>query len=216
MTDMPIGENGAETRPHDAAMPIMVLASIIGGLVIGTLLWVSWLYYYIPFLSPLFAAAVAVWYMGKVIHFTRINNLALVTICGVLISLLLYGTLWVGRYFYTMGQLREDLRTVVEEESLDVTLDDATADRFINDYFEDETGQRGFIGYAMLEAEDGMTIKPTRSTVGSRQETNIGTPLTVLYWVIEIGLILRMVVLMSRANAKKYHRAAVSSPAEAL
>ncbi|MBI5927936.1 MAG: hypothetical protein HY862_01395 [Chloroflexi bacterium] len=198
-----IGDS-AETRPHDAAIPVVFLASIIGGVAVGSLLWVSWRYYYIPFLSPAFAAMLAAMLLRRVIDFTRLSHLLIVTTCAVLMGLVLYGTLWVEKYVYAMSQYRAELRTVAEEENIGLELDNKTANKVINAFFEDETGQRGFIGYVLVEAKDGMTITPQRATVGSRQETNIGQPLTILYWIIEILIILRMILVMARTTSKKY------------
>jgi hypothetical protein len=208
--EISLTENLEEARKHDAAGIIVLLTALLGGAIVGGLLWVSWRFYYIPFLSPFIAAAGAAAIMRRAIDFTRINNLVLVTICAGIMGFALYGTFWVGKYFYGMSQYREVLRAEIEAENLGLEIDDEIANQLIHRFFEEETGQDGFIGFVMLEAKDGMTIVPTRSSYGTRQEANIGTPLTVLYWILEIIIIVRGIALMGRAATKAY----VISPIE--
>ncbi len=209
-SDVSLPASGEEFRQHDMAAVLVFLTAIIGGVIAGVLLWVSWRYYYLLLFSPVIAAGVAVMFMGPMIKFTHMRNLTVITVCSILMGLILYSTLWIGKYIYAMDQYRDSVSEEIKVERPHLEVDDEKINQIIEDYFEDETGQRGFIGYVMLEAKDGMTITPHSASAGPNTDTNIGTPLTVLYWIGEVFIILRLILKVTRAETKKYQVVAPS------
>lgn len=159
---------------------IAFLCLIIVGIGGGILLFLSSKITYLIFLSPLIAALVVGAIMGQALKIGKVRDgLAAAIMAGVM-GVLAYGTYRYAEYLDFVQVFHDE--TVADYGELTVE-EHAELDVFINEMLVADTGQSGFIGFVLMQGQQGMTVESTR--VG-RSPTTWSKEMTLLYWGAEI------------------------------
>ncbi|HEU5099747.1 MAG TPA: hypothetical protein VFU22_12040 [Roseiflexaceae bacterium] len=170
----------------------LLLAVLCGGLAFGGLAFalsrLVWLIVLFPIGLGIAAGAI----LSGVITRQRVRNPALAAASGLLMALVIYGTLNYGGYLSFQSEMR---KAASEEGVLAADAQDA----LINMVLASETGSTGFFGYLRLMAQEGVSI----GRVGSSNQATLPEPLTWAYWLIELGIIGVIAALAAREAAKK-------------
>ncbi len=173
-------KNSAHTLPT-AGIIIGFLVAVIGGIGGGILLLMSSRITYIIFGSPLIAAGILGLVMGQSLKMTKVRDVLAAAIFAALMGGLAYGTFRYGEYLDFVQIVHDE--TIVEYGEL-TPAEHAELDEYLNDMLVEATGQSGFIGYVLLEGQEGMTVTGTR--YGTESESIWSKEATYLYWGFEI------------------------------
>ncbi|MCI0398568.1 MAG: hypothetical protein L0332_02695 [Chloroflexi bacterium] len=163
---------------------MLLLAVMVGGAVVGGLVFLLSRVVYLPFLFPLgmaFAGAIAV---AVAVRAGRVRNPAVAALFGVVAGLFIYGVYRYGDYLAFRGVLRQ---VIVQEAAneVDLTGDLVTLNQLVDLFLFEEVGQSGFIGYFLLSAREGVSF----SRLSGNSSLNIGPLFTWLYWLLEVVVI---------------------------
>jgi hypothetical protein len=179
-------------RVSATGMFFLLLAVLCGGLVFGGLAFalsrLVWLIVLFPIGLGIAAGAI----LSSVITRQKVRNPALAVVAGLLMALVIYGTLNYGGYL----SFQSEMRQVASEKG--VLAADAQ-DALIDMVLASETGSTGFFGYLKLMAQEGVSI----GRVGSSNQATLPEPLTWGYWLVELGIIGAIAALAGREAAKK-------------
>lgn len=171
---------------------VLLLTALIGGMIIGGLLFASSLLIYLIFLSILVAAALAGGLLSNVVGSRRFRRPAVAFVFGILMGLVVYGTYWVGEYGRFIFELRQELLTSLDEEDaaqVDLLLEELTGqsgiggwmalgDLVLEDVMDDLEDERddptlddplppGIVGFVVAQARQGLSITRTRDSVSN-------------------------------------------------
>jgi hypothetical protein len=175
---------------------LLFLLILLAGPLLGAVVaLVSYHFIYLIIAFPLVMGWVGGYVMAQGVWWGKVRDAMIAATFGILLGLCVYGSYRYVEYRLVRNEVRADivkeLKTgfgveVVKEMEVELGMsDEAIADEFFDEILREETGQAGFLGVILLDAQEGMSISPTR--YGSDTEgRNIGTPLTWLYWVFEI------------------------------
>jgi hypothetical protein len=159
---------------------VLVLA---WGLAFGFIVGLVSNLFYLVFVFPV---AIGI-YNGKLIadvaEKARVRQPAQVALLCVLAAGAIYGMLHYGRYAGFIVAMSLEISADPSEalDSENLSLAKAFADYLL----QEETGQPGFGGYMLYKANEGVSI----GRLGRSSSVHLGPALTVLYWLLELGLI---------------------------
>lgn len=161
------------------SLPLLIIGTLISGIGVGVLLFYSAKVVYLIFASIIIAAALAGLVLMLFVKVGKVRAGRVALVFGALAGLLTYGTYWYLDYSDVRELFRQDIYR--EEPKADPVL----VEQAIDDFFREETGSDGIVGYALLAANEGMTITRASSSSDTGGFT-LSRELTMGYWVLEI------------------------------
>ncbi len=211
----PVQTSVRRSRVPFFGLILLLLFTVVGGVGVGLLLWLSSKLIYLIFLSIVIAAALLFGVLTISVRVGKVRSGLVLFVFGVIAGLLLYGTYRGAEYLGILNDEYQAFRTLVAEEitaedsnatqeEVDALIDEvllqetgaAGFDGFrilYDDYLEDEVGDRGFIGFIKLDLQDGLTIQRTSSTsFGATSGTggmNLPDWAEAVYWALEIAIV---------------------------
>lgn len=172
---------------------LLVLAILIGGAVIGALVSLISNFVYLIFVFPLVMGFIGGGVVAIAVRAGKIRNPGVALLGGVLIGLVIYGSMWTVDYL--------QFRNAVKSEILKRTPNAGTAEMetYIDKVLVTETGQPGFLGFVLITDQDGVSI----GKVGSSNPINLGPTFSWVYWVLELLLIIWLAAQGGRTPARE-------------
>jgi hypothetical protein len=204
--------------PTSASIPIggvllLLLLILLAGPLLGAVVaLVSYHFIYLIIAFPLVMGWAGGYVMAQGVWWGKVRDAVIAAAFGLLLGLCVYGSYRYIEYRLVRNEVRADIVKELETEfGADIVKEmeaefgmsgEAMADEFFDEILLEETGQTGFLGVVLLDAQEGMSISPTR--YGSSTEgLNIGTPLTWLYWLFEIVAIAGIAAYTASESAQK-------------
>jgi hypothetical protein len=184
------------TAPVAGVLLLLVFA-VVGGVGAGVLLFFSSTFIYLIFFSPILAAGLAGLIVDQGVRFGKIRDSFTAVLFGLLIGFLLYGTFRYAEYIDFRREVREEILQIQPGADFD------WIDSFIDDGLRQDTGYSAFPGYVVMTAREGMSL--TLRSRSTRQELDftIGEGLTVIYWGVEILIMLIVPAGMANRGANQ-------------
>ncbi len=195
-TPAPMTANKSGKIPIDSVL-ILTLIVLVAAPIVGILLAFIGSYIYLIIAFPIFTGLTSRFILSQGIRWGKLREPIVAGIFGLLFGLTVYGT-----YRYTTYRI---YRSEVVEFLMDELMaeygeaDTETANYVFDELLVEETGLWGFFGAIILEAQEGMYVGP----VSSDNEINIGTTLTLLYWLFEVGVMVGIPLFGGMAEAKR-------------
>ncbi|MEM7336074.1 MAG: hypothetical protein AAF490_28600 [Chloroflexota bacterium] len=174
-------QNSSNTIPIDSIFMFILLIGI-GAPILGAIVAGVGYFVYLVILFPLVLATAVGWLGGKCVRWGKLRHDLIATLFGLLFGLCTYMS-----YRYIEYQIvRQSIIPVMIEtsnlfESSAYTREEAN--HILDAQLIEATGRSGFLGFALAEAQEGLTLS-RRS-----QEFNIGSNLTIIYWLFEVGVV---------------------------
>ena len=147
---------------------------------------------HIVFLFPLLMG----WSGGRIltdaIQMAKIRKTYQLILMALLMATTIYGTYHYGKYIGLQVQMSFRMFPGFSAATEDVNLKVAKA---VVDYaLKEETDHSGFVGYMLLRAKEGVSI----GRFYSSNRINLGPFFTWLYWILEFGIILWVIISMGK------------------
>lgn len=176
---------------------LLILFVLVGGIVIGGILFAASRIIYLVVLFPVIAGFVAGTVMTVGVLQGKIRNPFIAIVFSLAMGIVIYGTYFYGKYLI-FQQVAYD--TLVKQSGKNV--DRATAlDLFDKLVLQPETGSTGFVGFVKFAAKAGIQISPVASSSSST------TPLTgagaYIYWGVEMAIIAVIAAGIAGTQARK-------------
>jgi hypothetical protein len=171
------------TTRSDTIPAAIFIVGLIGMLIIGVgggvLLFLSSKLTYLIFLSPIIAAGIVSLCLAQLFKSFKMRDWLIAGTIGAMTGLIAYGVYRAGEYF--------DFRESFYHEAIAEVgaFDRGEFEIYVDEMLIVETGQAGFIGFTLMQAQEGMTVTSTRS---SRSPSTWSSEITVLYWLAEIAI----------------------------
>ena len=191
-----LAETSSEYRPPAAAnrpgagnkVPIdgcllLILFALGGGLLAGGLAVAISRFVYLIIAFPIGMGFVGGTITAVAVRLGKVRHPRLAMLAGIVTGLFIYGVYWAGDYLAFRSEARSFV--VAEMEAEFGESDAAAAAELVDLVLEEETGSGGFLGYVLFSAQEGMDV----GRVGNSATFNVGTTLTVIYWLVEVILI---------------------------
>jgi len=176
---------------------IIFLVSLVVGSIIGAgVNFVSKIVYLIVIFPIAIGFAGGFTVEGTIVKF-KIRGQRIGLVFGILIGLIAYGAYHYASYISFQNELTGIFSGQLLEQH--GQIDQTTLYQLVDRFLIDETGQQGFLGFIFLSAKEGVSI----ASIYGGKFVNIGTFLTVLYWIFELGLIIYFAADMGKSAAEK-------------
>jgi len=175
---------------------ITILLAFVG-LLIGSMVSIFSNLIYIVFLFPLGMGLIGGGIVADAIRIVKLRKTYQLIFISLLMAVMMYAAFHYGRYIALQVQTSLEMFPGLSEASEDKNLQ--TAKVFLDYALEQETGYPGFVGYMLIKADEGVSIG--RFYRSSR--VNLGPILTWLYWMLEFGIILYVMIIMGKKQAGK-------------
>ena len=158
---------------------LVIMWGLMFGFVIGVLSNLLYLIFVFPVVIGLSNGSL----IADAVEKMKIRKPSQVVILSILSAVAIYGMLHYGRYvgFIVQASLEisSDFSAVLEDENLSM------AKAFTDYLLQEETGRPGFTGYMLYKVSTGVSI----GRLSRSSSVNLGPVLTMLYWLLEIGII---------------------------
>jgi NAD/NADP transhydrogenase beta subunit len=177
---------------------LLILTTIIGGGMLGELVYLIGEHLYLVIIFPLAMGLLGGVLINIAAHVGKVRNPALTMVFGVLIGLAIYGTYRYAEYYQGF---RSDVRDEVKSY-LGNQYDENDLQDYIDLVLEDETGSTGFVGYVKLSADEGISITSSRASTTNSGAMFRGTG-SYVYWGIELLVILFVARYVASITAKQ-------------
>ncbi len=178
-------------------LTLMLLSSIIGGVVIGGVVYLLSLLIYLIVLFPLGIGLAGAGVMSITIGQGKVRNPKIAAFFGLLTGLIIYGSIHSAEYWefkrVASKEISSNLTQVSEDQNNPIIIN-----QIIDNFLQEETGAQGFWGYLKYSAQQGVSI----GRLG-REGFNLGEMATWIYWLIELSAIEIMIAAAAYSNAKK-------------
>jgi hypothetical protein len=176
--------------------PVAILILLFGGAATGITTAVVGNFFYIALVFPLamgFAGGNA---LTTAIQLAKIRKASHLLLMSALTAMIIYGMYHYGRYVglqvQTSLEMFSGLTPATDDENLKV------AKAFVDYALKQETGHPGFTGYMLYKAQQGVSL----GRFYSSNRVHLGSLLTWLYWTLEFGIILWVVVIMGKKQTR--------------
>ncbi len=173
----------------------LVLATLIGSLVIGGIVFAVSHLIYLIVLFPLLMGAIGGGLLVLVVKSSKVRSPILAGLFGLILGIGIVGVYRFAEYYIDFRN--EITNSIRESEGQDISQQDI--DEFIDLSLEDETGSSGFVGYLKYAASLGTTI--TRSSGSS--EMQLDERATWIYWGIELLIVALIAAGMAFGAARQ-------------
>jgi hypothetical protein len=167
----------------------MLWSAIVGGGAIGGITQLISLFVYLVILFPIMMGFAGGVVMIGAVRQGKVRNPAIATLFGALTGIILYGSMNATGYW----QFKQ---SAAQQITAELGQSGGKADALIDEFLQEKTGDRGFIGYVKHNAQEGVSI----GRVG-RQGSNLGETGTWIYWLIEFAIIDIMIAIMAYGAA---------------
>ena len=173
---------------------ILLLAVLLGGAAIGALVSLLSNLIYVIILIPIGMG----WSGGKLVaaavRVGKIRNPGVAIGAGVLIAVTMYAAMWASGYL--------QFRNVQAAAVLDVNpgLNQAAVDREIDSVLTSITGQSGFMGFLLVEDQNGAAVV---RLPGDKSLLNLSPLLSWIAWLVEVLLMTWIAVTIGREPATR-------------
>jgi hypothetical protein len=179
-------------RVPASGLLFLLLAVLCGGVAFGALAFLISRLLWLIVIFPIVLGIIAGVILSGVIARQRVRNPALAVVAGLLMALVIYGTLKYGGYMSFQSEMRQ---AVSAKGAVAAGAQEAVIDMLLAS----KTGSGGFFGYLKLMAQQGVSI----GKVGSSNRATLPAPVTWAYWLIEFGIIGAIAALAARSAASK-------------
>ena len=176
----------------------IIVGAILGAVIGVAAYFISTLIYFL-ILSPLGLAAISGGLAYLAVRLGRIRSPLVGLIAGLILGGYIYGVYWGAGYVDALNQVantapskNEDITSIINRV-LNARTD---LDRFFDRQNIDE---RGFLGYVVFMAEQGLSFSRTSSSSGT--EITLNREMTLIYWGIETLLVLGACAIAGRRSA---------------
>ncbi len=157
----------------------LILATIIGSLIIGGLVFAVSHLIYLIVLFPFIMGALGGGLLSLVVKSSKVRSPIIAGLFGIIMGIGIIGTVHFLDYYITD---RNEFRAfVIEEMGEDVPQEEV--DAFLDEFLLEETGSSGFIGDLKFNAQQGTTITRTSS------EITLDENGTWVYWGVELLIV---------------------------
>ena len=182
----------AHRLPAAITFPIAFLIVVLGGALTGIAAAAFGSLFHIVLLFPAIMGFAGGNTLLAAIQLTKLRNMRVLMTFSILSALVIYGTYHYGCYVALQVQtslnMFSGLTPATEEKNLQI------AKAFVDDALEEETGQPGFMGYVLFKSQSGLSI----GRFYSKNRIELGPALTWLYWALEYGIILWVILSMGK------------------
>jgi hypothetical protein len=190
----------AQRQPTTApayGLLLLLVVAVLGGVGVGLLLFYSSTIVYILIFSPLLAAGLAGLIIDQGIRLGKMRDGFTAVVFAVFMGLAVYGTYRYAEYV--------DFRREIREEILQINsgVNPSQLDVFIDDRLRQETGYRAFPGYIMMTAREGIALTISSRYSRDEIEGTIGEGPTVIYWGIEMLIMLIVPAWMAHSGSRQ-------------
>jgi hypothetical protein len=169
-----------------------LVVALVGGAAVGVALFFSSTITYLICISPLIAGGAAGALLSGAMHIGRVRDGMAAVLFGLLMGAALYG----GYRYTEYWDFRNDVADVAREEEPSATDEEISIG--IDLILEEETGSTGFIGFTKYSAKQGMSITwNSRYSSNDGADTTFGERETVIYWVVELLLVMAVPIGMA-------------------
>jgi hypothetical protein len=173
----------------------LILATIIGSLVIGGIVFAVSHLFYLIILFPLLMGAVGGSILLLVVKSSKVRSPIIAGLFGLLMGVGIIGVNHFLTYYITD---RNDFRSLaVEQYGDDISQEEL--DSLMDEILIQETGSPGFIGDLKFNAQLGTTI--TRSS--SSSEVTLDERATWIYWGVELLIVMGIAAGMAMSAARQ-------------
>lgn len=163
-------------------------AALLAGILIGGLASLIGRFIYLIILFPIAMGLASGFVVKSVVVSEKIRSPLVVILAGIFAALVVYGSMHFFDYFQFRSAVAKEVQAQVVAEYGEEAPDE-NVQEFIDYILVEETGSSGFIGFILLEAEEGVSISPVGpGSMGNDSGINLGA-FTWLYWLVEIGII---------------------------
>jgi hypothetical protein len=181
---------------------LLLVAAIVGGLVLGGIMWgiEHFANIYLIVVFPLAAGALAGGLLALIVRSAKIRNPLIAGLAGLIAGLVVIGTYHFATYYITF---RGEARAALEETGAK-NLTEAEVDELTDSFLLDEVDDTGFIGYMKLAAQEGITISRNLSSSSSSGFTLQDTGAWI-YWGVELlAVVLIAAIMAARAAGEPF------------
>jgi len=162
---------------------ILIGVTMVGAPLLGVVVALVGQLVYLSIAFPVLMGIAGGFIVGQGVRWGKMRESMVAAVFGLVLGLTDYGSYRYVEYRF----LRNDLQNFIMEE-LEAEFGEADpiiANAFLDQVLLEETGQTGFLGVVLMDAQGGMSISHTR--YGGN--VNVGTALTWIYWLIEIVIV---------------------------
>ena len=171
---------------------MLLTAAVLGGAAIGWGVSLLSNLVYLILIFPLLMGVIGGTILSAAVRTGKVRSPAAAIGAAVLMTLVMYGSMWASDYVQFRTIALADLQTSTPG------LDPAQADARIDSVLKYQTGQDGFVGYVLYEDQQGVSL----GRVGSDQnQFNLGPVFSWAYWAVEVLIILWGVVRFGKKQA---------------
>jgi hypothetical protein len=157
----------------------LILATIVGSLVIGGLVFAVSHLIYLIILFPFVMGAIGGALLSLVVKSSKVRSPIVAALFGLILGIGIIGVYRFAEYYI---DFRNEVTTAIREDGgEDVPQEEI--DQFIDESLQEEVGSPGFIGYIKYSATLGTTISRTSS------EVTLDETATWVYWGIELLIV---------------------------
>jgi len=171
----------------------LILATIIGSLIVGGLVFAVSQLIYLIVLFPLVMGAVGGGILALVVKSSKVRSPIIAGLFGLVMGV---GVIGVYRFAEYYIDFRNEITTAVREEAGE-EVPQEEIDLFIDESLQEEVGSTGFVGYLKYSATLGTTI--TRNS----SEFTLDERATWIYWGIELLIVALFCAGMAFGAARK-------------
>jgi hypothetical protein len=174
---------------------LMLMATIVGGIVIGAVVAFVDQYIYLIFVFPLLMGVIAGGLIAWIVRVGKVRSPFVAILFGILIAAVVYGVYHYGTYYL-------ERQKIVAQISSEQGISADAAQSSFDAGLQNEVGATGFIGYKQFVAKQGITFVST--TYGSSSDAvPIQGNLVYVYWAVEFLIIVLVAAGVARQQARK-------------
>lgn len=177
-----------EEYQHSGKAPLvgvllLALTSIIGGAIIGLIMFGVSQLISLVLIFPIVIAFVGFFFISRAVLRGKVRNSLITTIFGIILGLSIYGTYHLANYYRFSSLLFQSISASIPSEEL-IYIDRAAT---VSNLLEMITGSQGFLGYLKLNAMEGFSISHLYTSEGSG--ILLRGVAVYIYWLIEASII---------------------------
>ena len=172
---------------------LLLLATTIGGVLIGAVAAAIAQYVYLVLAFPLAMIITAAILIGKIAKAGKIRSWLLSFLAGLWMAVMMYGSYWTGEYLFLVESVYQDLQ---EEDlsRLDVL-------ELINEDLVAETDYSYVIGYFIWSTEEGLQL--TSTSPGNDSVISLSRDQARIYWGVEALSVLLFTALAATVQSSE-------------
>jgi hypothetical protein len=174
---------------------LLVLVAVLGGLILGGILYAVSNLIYLVLLFPLGLGFVGGMIISWAVTRGKVRNIIIASVFGALMGLVIYGVYTYGEYYFFQQDVYKAISENLAEDGKEIG--NVSPTEVTDMVLDSEVGETGFPGFMKYMAKEGVTITGRSSSGGF-------TLSGIWYWVyfiIELVLIITVAVIASAQAA---------------